>query len=240
MGAGALYNEHTGEIFLPAKNGNKPSGWETYSLNGKVLVDPEVERRFGVLSNGISAVFAGAGAVVTKKPAVFMLQPVMATLIKAGLLERKYIGKEYILNNSHTNEVGISVSGAFGLRASGSIGIAADGYGNIGVVLSGSPLLGGGTPTASASLYSTTTNAPTIDFLSGKSTQVGGSVGVVGVDVVGFFNPEMEKAYYGVSTSLGVSLGPVEMHGSVEFSTVKHMKELLAQLNGMQGVNLNV
>ena len=169
-----------------------------------------------------------------------MLQPVMATLIKAGLLEREYNGKEYILNNPHTNEVGISVSGALGVRASGSIGIAADCYGNYGIVLSGSPFLSGGTPSASAAVYSTITNAPTIDFLAGQSIQIGGSVGPIGVDIVGFFNVETEEAYYGISTSLGVSLGPAEMHGSVDFSTVKHMKELFEQLNGVQGGDPNV
>jgi len=229
--SGVLYNEHTGEIFVPTKKDNEYGIWTAYSLDGKILVDPEVERRFGVLSNGISAVLTGTGAVVTKQSSVLMLQPIMATLVKAGLLEKKYEGKEYVLNNPHTNEVGISVSGALGARASGSVGIAADCYGNIGIVLSGGG--GTGTPNASVGVYSTRTNAPQIDLLSGKSVQIGGAVGPVGVDVVGFCNPNSGEAYYGISTNVGMSLVSADLHASIEHSTVINMKDLFEQLNGM-------
>ena len=240
--SGVLYNEHTGEIFIPARKDNEPSGWEAYSMDGKIHVDPKVERRFSLLSNGISAVFAGAASAVTKKPTVMMLQPVIANLIEAGLLRKEYGTEEYILNNPHTNEVGISISGAFGAHASGSIGVATDCYGNIGIVISGGG--GAGTPSASAGMYSAITNAPQIDYLRGTSTQVGGSVAVgppaakmsAGVDVMGFYCPQTGETYYGISTNVGVTVTPAfapisaEMHGNISTSFVLDLKKLWENL----------
>lgn len=234
----AIYNEKTGEIFIPDSEERGKGKWEAVSLKGKIHVDPKEERRFRILSNGMAAVMTGAAAAITKKPTALMLQPVVANLIEAGLLTKEYQTRDYIMNNPHTNEVGISISGAFGARASYSIGIAADCYGNIGIICT--PGLGGGTPSASVGMYSSWTNAPHIDKLSGESVQLGGSVGAgflagasIGADVIGFYNKEENKAYYGFSSSVGVTVVPAllpvsaEGHGDVSYSTIKNMINLL-------------
>ena len=233
--SGVLYNEHTGEIFIPASKANEPSGWETYSLNGKIHVDPKVERRFSWLSNGIAAVLTGATAIVTEEPSTVLLQPIITNLIEAGLLANEYQTQEYIMNNPHTNEVGISLSGAGGLYGGGTISLAADCYGNIAIMHSND--YGAGTPGASAAIFHSRTNAPLVENLQGLSVAVGGSGGPnfsLGADVIGFCNPDTGEAYYGWSVSGGISLWPVgvpaELHGKVSYTTIEHMVSLMDML----------
>ena len=120
-----------------------------------------------MLSNGISAVMTGATAVITKEPSVLMLQPVITNLIEAGLLANEYQTQDYIMNNPHTNEVGISLSGARGLYGGGTMSLAADCYGNIAIMHSND--YGAGTPSASAAIFHSRTNAPLVKNLEGLS-----------------------------------------------------------------------
>ena len=232
IGSGALYNEQTGQIYIPASNDNKTGTWEAYSMRGKVHVDPKVESRFRVLSNGIATVMTGATAAITKKPSVIMLQPIITNLIEAGMLSREYKTQDYVMNNPHTNEVGITLTGAMGVSGGGTISLAADCYGNIAIMHSND--YGAGTPGASAGIFHSKTNAPFVEYLQGMSVAVGGSGGAgfsLGADVIGFCNPDTGEAYYGWAMSGGLSLWPagvpVEMHGKVSYTTIENMISLM-------------
>jgi hypothetical protein len=160
------------------------------------------------------------------------IQSVVSNLIEAGLLRGIYGTKEYVLNNPHTNEIGISFTGAFGGRLSYSFGIISDCYGNLGLI--GTPsYLGGGTPSASLSGYSTWTTAPQINSTD-ETVSVGGSMGLftaspsVGIDLLGLVDSKTGEVFYGYSTNIGFSIWPegvpVEMHGSYASNDVDEEK----------------
>ena len=123
---------------------------------------------------------------------------------------------------SGTKSYSVTGSAAAGVGATGSVGFAYDGAGNVGLFYSGGG--GGGMPSASLSLTASVTNAPTIDYLQGWSTQMGGSVSIgpasAGVEGT-FFNSDIDsKSYSGVvfSGGFGVKAIPVELHVEAVYS----------------------
>ena len=119
---------------------------------------------------------------------------------------------------NQTLTVGVTGKAAFGVDGSVSIGLAVDSKGNIGIIKSIG--LGGGTPSASFSVFEAYTNAPDIEKLKGASTQIGGSIDFgasVGVDGIFFKNQETNENYYGNSVSVGIGVGviPFEFHSEV-------------------------
>ena len=235
ISSGVLYNEHTGEIFIPANKNNDSGGWEAYSMDGKIHVDPKVERKFSVLSNGLASLMTG-GAVVTSKPTARMLQPVIANLIEAGILSNHYQEQEYVLSNPRTNEVGVTLNLGFGGNLAGTVSLATDCYGNV-AILHSRDLGVSTTPNVSVGMVLSQTNSPLVDFLEGSSRAVGSSVDIsglsvpvgVGADIIGFSNPYTGKGYYGVSVNGGLSLSsiPVEFHAKSTETTIKHMVNLM-------------
>lgn len=199
-----------------------------------------MERKFNLLSNVMSTVLTGAAALVGEEPSYLFLQPVLTNVIEAGLLRDEYGTVDYVLNNPHTNESGISISGAFGGYMSGSLGIISDCYGNIALTLS--PGFGGGTPGATFGGYSTWTNAPRVEDIKEWSTSVGGSFGIpgtpmsLGADIVSFCSTRTGETYYGISTNAGVSIWPAgvpaEMHGNASYTAVHEMTKLMEYFYG--------
>ena len=122
-------------------------------------------------------------------------------------------------NGTYSSGLTLSASpGGFSFHVQG--GISMDTKGN--VALQGSYLGGvtAGSPSVSLTGYNTITNASSIDKLEGTAYQIGASVGVpvYGVPLVGGndFNviPDMDmnRTYYGMTSSIGVGLPGAEFH----------------------------
>ena len=123
-----------------------------------------------------------------------------------------------------TSSRGYTIGGAFGLSLSISFGFTSDRNGDVGAILTIN-YLGGGTPSAFAGKYINTTDAPNIYLQRGPSTQVGGSVDVLGVAVgaehVFFEDAETYAKYHGNTLVAGIGPPiPVEMHGETGYSWV--------------------
>ena len=247
---GVLYNEHTGEIYIPANKEDGAGGWEAFSMGKRVHVDPKVERRFSWLSNGVSAVLTAATAKITNEPSVLMLQPIITNLLEAGLLANKYETQDYVMNNPHTNEVGISVSASAGKQKGGTFSISADCYGNVAIMHS--PEKGFNTTAdISGGVVHTRTNAPLAIYHEGESTSRGGSVSIpladvplevsAGADVVAFCNPYTGEAYTGLSMNGSISLWsiavPGELHEKTTKTTIKRMIQLMDEIYPEEGRN---
>lgn len=129
-----------------------------------------------------------------------------------------------ILNKiNFTHTLGISVSGAFGVRGTGSIGLASDTKGNVGLVLNGG--VGGGTPMYSVGFFRSSTNAPDIYSLRKDSVNIGGSLSYkglgVGLDCSLFFDPKDNSPYWGISKNIGLKGSPfIEFHGDGQYTYV--------------------
>lgn len=102
-----------------------------------------------------------------------------------------------------TRQVHIGGTASWGGSVTASVGVAVDSKGGVAVTVTGG--IGGGTPGIAVEAGVTTTNAESVDDLSGASgtTSVGGGAGVVAsVSTVAGAN------YTGVTTSVGVGAGP--------------------------------
>ena len=131
--------------------------------------------------------------------------------------------KEEASENKGTISNGINISCSCGGGFFVSFGIVRDFRGNVGIIVSSG--VGGGFPSTSVMSNITVTEAPDIYKLNGAGTQIGGSVNVCGVSAgvehVMAIDSEKEKAYQGVSFSVGPKASiPAEMHGEYGKSKV--------------------
>ena len=223
------YNKNTGEYTIALDKLPNTGKWDVITTDGRVVVDPKVERKIEILSRVLSSICGkpkGFNTIPVEEIYKKSIQPMIADLIESGLLHMRY-GNKYLLNNPQSNEVGFSASIGFGAHMSGSVSIATDRYGNIGIT--GSLGAGAGTPSNSVGLFSTRTTAHTVNNLAGISMGVGGSVGEnvsVGADVIVFSDSTTGEVYYGLQKSIGVAplnLIPVpfEIHANISNTSVR-------------------
>lgn len=130
-----------------------------------------------------------------------------------------------------TFAVGKSVSGAFGWRLVFSKGIAIDSLGNVSYFVSKS--LGGGTPSASGSVFVSFTSAPTTEKFGGKSYQIGGSVPIAGYERVFFQDSNDLSTYYtGNTFAIGETLSSwmlVELHAEIASTDIIETRNIFNQ-----------
>lgn len=120
------------------------------------------------------------------------------------------------------------VSGTFTpslLFFNGQIGASVDAKGNFAIQASVADGFTTGTPSASASVYTSITNAPTVYHLEGMGYQAGSSVSVpisklpvalaTGQDLLLIPDIENNDLYFGALTSVGISTQTEKLSGEV-------------------------
>ena len=215
-------------------------------MGKRVHVDPKVERRFSWLSQGLAVVKSAEVAVELRDPTIMLLQPIAANLIKAKLLANKYQTQNYVMNNPHTNEIGVSYTVTAGKQIGESVSLAADCYGNVAIMYSKDKGVST-TVDISGGAFHTKTDSPLVKYLEGISAARGGSVSLptapvdtsLGTDIVAFCNPYTGKRYYGLSVNGSISLVPInipmELHDKTTETTIAHMIQLMDEIYPEEG-----
>ncbi len=129
--------------------------------------------------------------------------------------------QNYLSKINCTYSIGINVSGtpsAFSFNS--QVGVSVDTKGNVAVQRSISGGVTGGTPSLSATIYESRSNAPSVQNLTGPGYQVGGSAATIiggfplatGADFNFIPDEENSKIYFGTTTNVGVGFPGVEFH----------------------------